>query len=236
MTRTETLREQDVLAQGIPAQGGAAFVEELGTCDAPEATSTGLVAAEEERLLKRGARLEYLTTIANTLEAAAGITAGVLAHSVALTGFGLGAVAEVAASLVVLHHMRRNGRSERRAMRLLGGAFLTVGLLTLLGALHSVTAGVRAEESVLGVLVLSCTITLMLGLGIAKARTGQRLKHAPLVANAKMTMIDGMLGVAVLLGLGANLALGWWWADPILGAAVAFVALREGVETWRGED
>ena len=48
-------------------------------------------------------------------------------------------------------------------------------------------------------------------------------------------MVCAYLSVALLVGLGANALLGWWWADPLTALVIAAVALREGRESWRGD-
>lgn len=42
-----------------------------------------------------------------------------------------------------------------------------------------------------------------------------------------MTLIDGLLAVAVLVSLILNTALGWWWADPIAGYLLVFYGVRD---------
>jgi divalent metal cation (Fe/Co/Zn/Cd) transporter len=55
------------------------------------------------------------------------------------------------------------------------------------------------------------------------------------VQEASQTQLCAYLSVALLIGLGANALLGWWWADPITALAIAAVAVREGRESWRGD-
>jgi len=54
------------------------------------------------------------------------------------------------------------------------------------------------------------------------------------VAEGAQNLLCAYLSVALLAGLGANALLGWWWADPLAGLAIAAVAAREGLESWRG--
>ena len=48
-----------------------------------------------------------------------------------------------------------------------------------------------------------------------------------LSAEGRITMIDGILATAVLIGLVLNAALGWWWADPLAGYVLVYYASRE---------
>ena len=56
-----------------------------------------------------------------------------------------------------------------------------------------------------------------------------------MVADSKQTLLCTYLSAVLLVGLVLNSALGWWWADPVVGLVVAGLAVREGREAWRGE-
>jgi divalent metal cation (Fe/Co/Zn/Cd) transporter len=202
------------------------------------ATTPTPATCDDTALERRAARLEWVTTAANVFEAAAGITAGIAAASVAMVGFGAGAIVEVLASLAVLWHLSdRAGRThthDKLVMRIIAGAFIGVGVLTLAATARSLTTGEQAEATVTGIVLMIATTSAMIGLGLAKIVTGRRMRYAPLIANGRVTLVDGSLGAAVLLSLLLNAAFGWWWADPLCAAIVAILALREGVETWRG--
>jgi hypothetical protein len=48
-------------------------------------------------------------------------------------------------------------------------------------------------------------------------------------------MLCAYLSAGLLLSLGLNALLGWWWADPVTALGIAAVALKEGRDAWRGE-
>ena len=73
------------------------------------------------------------------------------------------------------------------------------------------------------------TAAAMFALAAGKSRTGKALGNPVLVTEGRVTLVDGILAVAVLAGLVLNAAAGWWWADP-LAALVVFYALREAPE------
>ena len=72
-------------------------------------------------------------------------------------------------------------------------------------------------------------------LAIAKRRIGQKLHSPATVKEASQTQLCAYLSVALLVGLLANALAGWWWADPVAALAIAGVAVKEGLESWRGE-
>jgi hypothetical protein len=60
------------------------------------------------------------------------------------------------------------------------------------------------------------------------------------LGSAFVEALCGAVGVfllaVVLLALGANVAFGWWWLDPVAGLVIAGVAAREGLTAWRSGD
>jgi divalent metal cation (Fe/Co/Zn/Cd) transporter len=44
-----------------------------------------------------------------------------------------------------------------------------------------------------------------------------------------------LLSAAVLLGLVANAAFGWTWADALAALVIGAFAIREGIEAWNGD-
>ena len=186
---------------------------------------------------RRGRRLEYATTIWNTGEAAVAIASGLAAHSLALLAFGLDSCVEVFASLVVLWHLGgaaedEDPRRAQRAMRLIGGAFVALGIYLLVESVRGFATHNTPESSPLGTAFMAATVVVMFLLAWSKRRTGEALGSRPLVANASMTFIDGCLAAGILAALAADRLAGWWWADPLAAGVVALVALNEGREHW----
>jgi divalent metal cation (Fe/Co/Zn/Cd) transporter len=64
---------------------------------------------------------------------------------------------------------------------------------------------------------------------------GRKLGSRATESEGQQNMICAYLSIALLIGLGANAILGWWWADPLAGLVIAVVALREGRNSWRGD-
>jgi hypothetical protein len=69
----------------------------------------------------------------------------------------------------------------------------------------------------------------------AQRRTGRALGSHAVVADSTQTLLCTYLSAVLLVGLVLNATLGWSWADPVAGLVIAAVAVREGVEAWRGE-
>ncbi len=185
-----------------------------------------------------GLRLEYATTAWNTVEVAVTVSLGLAAGSLALIAFGLDSAIEVFASLVVIWHMRGDGEGSdrhraRRALRLMAAAFVVLGLYLTASAVFAIVNANEPSTSPVGATFMAATVVVMFTLSVGKRRVGRRLGSRPLVANARMTFLDGCLAAGVCTALLADLALGWWWGDPLAAVAIAVLATREGVKSWR---
>lgn len=183
------------------------------------------------QLLTRGRILEAATLGWNIVGVLVLSFAAVQARSVALAGFGLDSLIEIGASTVVLWDLAEiRHERQHRAMRLIGCAF--VGLALYLGIQSTVVLviGFHPHHSPLGIAWTGVTAGVMFGLAFGKARTGATLNNPVLRAEGRITMIDGILATAVLLGLVLNATVGWWWADPLAGYVLVYYAAREARE------
>ena len=181
----------------------------------------------------------------NVVEAGVALFAGVTARSIALVGFGLDSVIECAAGAVMLHRLAVEARggsakaieaSETRARRLIGASFLLLALYVLVQAGWSLLRREAAEESILGIALAAASLVVMPLVAWGKLRAAAALASKALRAEAKETLACSYLSFTLLLGLVANAALGWWWADPLVALAMVPWLVREGLEGVRGEE
>jgi divalent metal cation (Fe/Co/Zn/Cd) transporter len=200
-------------------------------------TAPEIADQDHRRLLRRAFQLEYITIAWNTLEGVVAIVAGLSAGSVALVAFGLDSSVEVFASIVVVLELRGADRSgEHRALRLIGVGYLVVGVYVAWDTVTSITSGHRPDASPLGIAFLAVTVVVMILLAAGKLRVGRAMDSPTVLADGRFSLIDGALAGSVLVGLVLTAVLGWWWADAVLAGVIAVLALREGVEAWRGDD
>jgi divalent metal cation (Fe/Co/Zn/Cd) transporter len=179
-------------------------------------------------LLRRGFALEYVTLTWNVAGIVVLAIAAVTARSVALAGFGLDSLIEIGASTVVIWELSGTGAErQRRGLRLIGYAFAALAIYLLAQSTVVLAAGYHPQHSVLGIIWTAATAAVMFALAAGKARTGRALENPVLRAEGRVTMIDGILASAVLVGLVLNAGLGWWWADPAAGYVLVFYAARE---------
>ena len=188
-------------------------------------------------LVRRGFILEYLTLSWNVVGIVVLAVAAIGARSVALAGFGLDSLIEIGASAVVIWELSGTGvERRRRGLRLIGYAFAALALYLLIQSTLVLAAGYHPRHSPLGIAWTAVTAIAMFGLAAGKARTGKALDNPVLRTEGRVTTTDGILAVAVLVGLLLNAAIGWWWADPAAGYLLVFYAGREVREIFSGDE
>jgi len=179
-------------------------------------------------LLRRGFALEYATLAWNVIGIAVLAIAAIDARSVALAGFGLDSLIEIGASTLVIWELSGAGQDrQRRALRLIGAAFALLAVYLAIQSTVVLAVGFHPHHSPAGIAWTAVTALAMFALAAGKAHTGKALANPVLRAEGRVTLIDGLLAVAVLTGLALNATLGWWWADPVAGYALVFYAGRE---------
>jgi divalent metal cation (Fe/Co/Zn/Cd) transporter len=192
-------------------------------------------------LIRRGLRLNYLTIGYNALEAVAALTAGVLAGSVALVGFGFDSVIEVSASLAAQWRLRVDGEVRRRervevtTRRVVGVCFLALAAYVIVDSAKSLVLREAPAPSPLGVVVLALSVVVMPLLARAKRRVARGLGSRALESEAAQTSLCAYLSVIALAGVALNAAVGWWWADPAAAIVMVPIIAKEGMEGLRGE-
>jgi divalent metal cation (Fe/Co/Zn/Cd) transporter len=189
---------------------------------------TGLDTAATARLRRRGFALEYATLTWNVAGVVVLAAAAWTARSVALAGFGLDSLIEIGASLVVVWELSGAGAGrQRRALRMIGVAFAALAGYLLIQSTLVLAVGFRPGHSPAGIVWTAVTAAVMFALAAGKVRTGTALGDPTLRAEGRVTLVDGLLAVAVLAGLAGNALFGWWWADPLAGYVLVFYAVRE---------
>ena len=177
----------------------------------------------------------------NTVEGVVAIAAGVAAGSVSLVGFGLDSGIEVSAALILawrLAQERRTGckqEADKLAQRLIALSFAALSVYVGVESVRDLVLGDQPEASLVGIAMATLSLAVMPLLARVKRRQAPLMGSRAVEAEAKQTLLCSFLSGALLVGLSANAALGWWWADPLAGLFIAGAASYEAVNTWRAE-
>ncbi|OMH37091.1 cation transporter [Tersicoccus sp. Bi-70] len=184
--------------------------------------------------LRAGFVLEWITLAWNVVGVAVLAVLAFRSSSTALAGFGLDSLIEIGASAVVLWELSGSGEARReRALKLIGGAFVALAAWLLVQSVIALVTAHRPEPSPGGIAWTAVTAVSMVVLASLKGRVGRALDNPVLRTEARVTLIDALLAVAVLIGVTADAVLGWWWADPVAGLVIVYYALREAREIFR---
>ncbi|MFD8317568.1 cation transporter [Kitasatospora purpeofusca] len=191
--------------------------------------------------LARRIRLLVAATISyNVIEAVVALTAGTLASSTALIGFGLDSVIEVSSAAAVAwqfsarDHAVRQAR-EKTTLRIIAVSFFALAAYVALDSIRAMTGTGEAEHSLPGIVIAALSLAIMPFLSAAQRRAGRELGSASAVADSKQTLLCTYLSAVLLAGLLLNATLGWTWADPVAALVIAAVALKEGRDAWQGK-
>lgn len=190
-----------------------------------------------ERILRRRLRLIVAATISyNIIEAIVAISAGSIADSTALVGFGLDSTIEVLSAAAVAWQFAGADphRRERTALTLIAVSFFGLAAFVGFDAISTLVSGSAAQHSLPGIILAALSVVIMPFLSYAERRTGRDLGSASAVADSKQTLLCTYLSAVLLIGLVLNSWLGWAWADPIAALVIAAVAIREGWNAWHG--
>ena len=202
------------------------------------AHSQPLAPTERARLGRRAQQLAAASVAYNLLEAIVAITAGVVAGSVALVAFGLDSVVELSSGLIILWPFRHRlpESREQQALRLMALSFFALAAYVSVESVRALLGDHDPEPSMVGIGLATASLIVMPFLSWAQRRTGRALGSDAVVADSTQTLLCTYLSAVLLVGLVLNATLGWTWADPIAGLVIAAVAVREGLEAWRGEN
>ncbi|MEU8669409.1 cation transporter [Streptomyces anulatus] len=200
----------------------------------------GPSSARRDALTRRIRFLVAVTIIYNVIEAIVALTAGSLASSTALIGFGLDSVIEVSSATAVAwqfsarDHAVRQAR-EQRTPRIIAVSFFALAAYVTVDAIRALAGTGETERSILGIVIAALSLAVMPFLSAAQRRAGRELASASAVADSKQTLLCTYLSAVLLVGLVLNATLGWSWADPIAALVIAAIALKEGRDAWQGK-
>ncbi|BBY15144.1 cation transporter [Mycolicibacterium litorale] len=194
--------------------------------------------AARRAVLSRRVRLLVAATITyNVVEALVALTEGVRVSSSALIGFGLDSVIEVSSAAAVAWQFaaRDPETREKAALRFIAFSFFALAAYVTVDAALSLLGMREPQPSLIGIILAVASLVIMPVLSLTQRRAGRELGSRSAVADSKQTLLCTYLSAVLLAGLVLNSTLGWEWADPVAALGIAAIAVREGMNAWRGD-
>jgi divalent metal cation (Fe/Co/Zn/Cd) transporter len=190
-------------------------------------------------LARRVTVLSWLSLGAMSVEGIVALLAGIMAGSIALVGFGLDSAVEGFASVIIIWRFTgsrvMSAAAEQRAQKLVAIQFFILAPYVGVESLRALLGGDHPDVSVLGMALAVWSLVTMPLLGIAKQRIAEEIGSPATKGEGRQNMLCAYLAAALLVGLAGNAIAGTWWLDPVVGMLIAAVAVKEGLEAWRGD-
>jgi divalent metal cation (Fe/Co/Zn/Cd) transporter len=187
-------------------------------------------------IARRIVRIQALTLVWMSVEAAVSLGAAWFARSPALLGFGGDSAVELLSAAVVLrrfYHPSREARAEERAAKIAGGLLFVLAAFVVLASVLSLLGHVEARPSSVGIALLILAAAVMPWLAMQKRQLSETTGSAALRADAAESAVCGYLALIALAGLAANAIWRVRWADPVAALALLPLIVSEGWEAMK---
>ncbi|MCT7660428.1 cation transporter [Mycobacterium deserti] len=190
----------------------------------------------QARLTRRIRLLVAATITYNVIEATIALAEGTRVSSSALIGFGLDSLVEIASAAAVAWQFAAADPEtrEKTALRFIAFSFFALAVYVSVEAVLAFSGVREPRPSTIGIVLAALSLVIMPVLSLAQRRAGREIGSRSAVADSKQTLLCTYLSAILLAGLALG-HLGWWWADPVAALGIAAIAVREGVDAWRGD-
>ena len=188
------------------------------------------------RQLRLGVWIEAFSFVWMVVEAGIAITAGFLAHSVSLEGFGFDSIVELVAGGVLMWRLlvEQRGaslasveRAERRASWITAISLFTLALYIVANSGFSLLTRSHPQVSWWGIGLAIAAAIIMPLLWQGKLRVARHIDSAALKADAVCSVTCAYMSFTLLAGLLLNTLFGLWWADSLAALALVYFIVQE---------
>ncbi|QEM06624.1 cation transporter [Mucilaginibacter rubeus] len=191
---------------------------------------------EKERFRQAGLKLEYATLAWNLISFIPMIMLSQAQNSLSLFGFGIDSLIEVLASVVVIWQLKAVSKhNEQLAIKIIGVSFLLLSTYLIVQTFFGLHRQLAPQPSLITIFWLILTALVMFALAAGKQHFGRLLENPVLIAESKVTVIDGLLAVSVLTGLLFIKYLGWSWMDMASTVIIALYGFREAFHSFKSK-
>ncbi|HZU70081.1 MAG TPA: cation transporter [Ktedonobacteraceae bacterium] len=201
--------------------------------------NTQLQAQGRAHQVRLGTWIELISLSWMVIEAGIAITAGFLAHSVSLEGFGLDSIIELIAGSVLLWRLlveQRGGsteaieHAERRAAWITAFSLFGLGLYIVASSAFALFTQSRPQVSWWGTGLAIAAAIIMPLLWQGKLRVAKHIHSPALKGDAMCSITCAYMSFTLLAGLLLNALFGLWWADSLAALVLVYFIVREGRE------
>jgi divalent metal cation (Fe/Co/Zn/Cd) transporter len=183
-------------------------------------------------------RLVWISVAFGVLSGAVSVTAGLQDHSLGVFAVGLGVLADVTGSAVLIWRFRAERRqpvqsntAEARAAVIVTIALAVVSVLLIIESVHALASGSRPGTSSVALIAAAISLAVLAPLAFAKRRLGRRMGSRALQGDGSLSGIGAATSLLALTALALYDTLGWWWADRLAALLVAALAATEAWHT-----
>jgi divalent metal cation (Fe/Co/Zn/Cd) transporter len=192
-----------------------------------------------DALVRQAKILSWLSIGWMSIEAGVAIVAAIAAGSVALLGFGLDSLIELASASIIIWRFTgardQSERAERRAQVLIAACFVALALYLLFDGITTLVNASKPDVSWPGAVVSAGAVIVMPLLAQQKGLVAALLGSRAEAGDAAQSWLCAFAAAGVLVSIVSNATFGWWWLDPIIGLGIACMAIYEAHEAWAGE-
>lgn len=195
-------------------------------------------ALARDELVTRALRLVTASVIFGLLSGTVSVVTGLHDGSLGVFAAGLGVLADVAGSAVLIWRFRAERRhpgsphvGEVRAALIVAAALAVVAVVLTAGSVSALASGSRPGSSPLALVSAGVSLAVLAPLAVAKRRAGRRMDSRALMGDGALSGIGAATSLLALAALVLYHALGWWWADRAAALAVAAIAAAEAWHT-----
>lgn len=172
------------------------------------------------------------------LSGAASVTTGLANHSLSVLAIGLGVLADVTGSAILIWRFRAEQRqpghsraAETRAAMVVAAALGSASAVIIVQSAVALAAGSRPRASSLALIAAGVSLAVLTPLAYAKRRLGTQMTSRALQGDGALSAIGAATSLLALAALMLYDTLGWWWADRIAALIIAGIAAAEAWHT-----
>lgn len=189
-------------------------------------------------LIAAALRLSTISVAFGIGSGAVSVITGLQNHSLGVFAVGLGVLADVTGSAILIWRFRAERRrpaqshtAETRAAAAVAAALMVVSAVLMIESAAALASGSAPGSSAVTLAAAAASVIILTPLACAKRRLGRLMGSPALRGDGTLSGIGAATSLIVLAALVLYDTLGWWWADRATALVVALIAAAEAWHT-----